>query len=244
MAQNNVVGTTGRTPSVTVGRLNPVLALAGLLCFVAADLVGAATAGVCRAPTRAVAGAGADPLVARPTRIGQVGNSGDTSEPHLHIQVQNGPTFGPAAQQGLRTYPMLLSDVELVHGEQASRPLEADPRRDDRTSAGPAADQPKPPTLRRHPQPVPPPVFQTATAPASDRDRNQRSAVPSGPAVNESVVAQVGRQLPGGVLPEGVIPSVRSVSIRSAPSRWILRPASAHLVGVLSKLPAGSRCGR
>jgi hypothetical protein len=70
--------------------------------------------------------------VERGQPIAQVGNSGDTSEPHLHLQVQNGPRFGPSAQQGLRTYPLLLRDVVLVRGGQQSTPPQADPRRDDR----------------------------------------------------------------------------------------------------------------
>jgi hypothetical protein len=71
-------------------------------------------------------------MVQRGQPIAQVGNSGDTSEPHLHLQVQNKPTFGPSVQQGLRTYPLLLSDVVLVRGGQHSTPPQADPRRDDR----------------------------------------------------------------------------------------------------------------
>jgi len=69
--------------------------------------------------------------VGRGQPIAQVGNSGSTSEPHLHLQVQNQPTFGPATR-GLRTYPMLFRDVVLVRGGQQSRPRAADPRRDDR----------------------------------------------------------------------------------------------------------------
>jgi hypothetical protein len=71
-------------------------------------------------------------MVKRGQPIAQVGNSGDTSEPHLHLQVQNGPRFGPSAQQGLRTYPLLLRDVVLVRGGQQATPLHVDPRRDDR----------------------------------------------------------------------------------------------------------------
>jgi murein DD-endopeptidase MepM/ murein hydrolase activator NlpD len=41
-------------------------------------------------------------MVKRSQPIAQVGNSGDTSEPHLHVQVQNGPKFGPSAQRGCR----------------------------------------------------------------------------------------------------------------------------------------------
>ena len=69
--------------------------------------------------------------VERGQPIAQVGNSGSTSEPHLHLQVQNQPTSGPSTQ-GLRTYPMLLREVELVRGREGSRPMLADPRRDNR----------------------------------------------------------------------------------------------------------------
>jgi murein DD-endopeptidase MepM/ murein hydrolase activator NlpD len=71
-------------------------------------------------------------VVERGESIAQVGNSGNTSEPHLNVQVQNGPKFGPSAQQGLRTYPLLLRDVVLVRGGQRSTPVQANPRRDDR----------------------------------------------------------------------------------------------------------------
>jgi Peptidase family M23 len=74
--------------------------------------------------------AAGDP-VQRGQPIAQVGNSGSTSEPHLHLQIQNQPTFGPTTL-GLRTYPMLLRDVVLVRGGHQSEPPEADPRRDDR----------------------------------------------------------------------------------------------------------------
>jgi murein DD-endopeptidase MepM/ murein hydrolase activator NlpD len=69
--------------------------------------------------------------VQRGQPIAQVGNSGSTSEPHLHLQIQNQPTFGPTTLD-LRTYPMLLRDVVLIRGGQQSEPPEADPRRDDR----------------------------------------------------------------------------------------------------------------
>jgi hypothetical protein len=40
--------------------------------------------------------------------IGQVGDSGNSDEPHLHIQVQNKPTFDVEAHD-IRTYPMLFA---------------------------------------------------------------------------------------------------------------------------------------
>jgi hypothetical protein len=56
--------------------------------------------------------------------IGRVGDSGNSDEPHLHLQVQNTPTFD-VQDRGVRTYPMLF--------EGATVP---DPRRGD--SVGPA----------------------------------------------------------------------------------------------------------
>jgi len=76
---------------------------------------------------------GVGDVVERGQPIAQVGNSGSTSEPHLRVQFQNGPKYDPSAQQGLRTYPLLLRDVVLVRGGQQSTPVQADPRRDDRT---------------------------------------------------------------------------------------------------------------
>ena len=62
--------------------------------------------------------------------LAQVGNSGNTSEPHLHLQVQNVPTFD-GADAGIRTYPILYSDTVLVRdGEEHARG-EVDARRND-----------------------------------------------------------------------------------------------------------------
>jgi peptidase M23-like protein len=62
--------------------------------------------------------------------LARVGNSGNTSEPHLHIQVQNRPGFA-VDQVGLRTYPILFRDTLLVRGGEVTRG-DADTRRDDR----------------------------------------------------------------------------------------------------------------
>lgn len=45
--------------------------------------------------------------------IGQVGDSGSSGEPHLHLQVQNRPTFD-LEDRGLRTYPMLFRDATVA----------------------------------------------------------------------------------------------------------------------------------
>jgi len=44
--------------------------------------------------------------------IGQVGDSGNSDEPHLHIQVQNTPTFDVESRD-IRTYPMLFDGATV-----------------------------------------------------------------------------------------------------------------------------------
>jgi Peptidase family M23 len=56
--------------------------------------------------------------VRRGQPLARVGNSGNTDEPHLHLQVQNRPTFQRRPNfkygdfEGFRTYPMVFRDVE------------------------------------------------------------------------------------------------------------------------------------
>jgi len=64
--------------------------------------------------------------------LGLLGNSGNTSEPHVHIQVQNQPTFDIDHTDGLRTYPILFRGARLVRDETAKTPTAADVRRGDR----------------------------------------------------------------------------------------------------------------
>jgi len=46
--------------------------------------------------------------------IANCGNSGNTSQPHLHIQAQNQPdAFAP----GAKTYPILFRDVTCVRSK-------------------------------------------------------------------------------------------------------------------------------
>ena len=52
-------------------------------------------------------------------RLALVGNSGNTSEPHLHIQVRT-PAGFDAADAGTRTYlPILFRDTVLIRGGEA-----------------------------------------------------------------------------------------------------------------------------
>jgi hypothetical protein len=71
--------------------------------------------------------------------IAEVGNSGNTSEPHLHIQAQSiGTGVGDIATtdiaaiiRTLHTYPLVFSNMLLTRRSTESRPANADPRRGD-----------------------------------------------------------------------------------------------------------------
>lgn len=60
--------------------------------------------------------------------VARVGNSGNTSEPHLHIQVQDRPDFDRAA----RTLPLVYRGASLRRAGARSAPALVDLRRDDR----------------------------------------------------------------------------------------------------------------
>jgi murein DD-endopeptidase MepM/ murein hydrolase activator NlpD len=60
--------------------------------------------------------------------VGECGNSGNTSQPRLHLQVQSGPDV-PVA--GVRTFPVLFRDVVRRRGETRERLRSADLRRND-----------------------------------------------------------------------------------------------------------------
>ena len=78
--------------------------------------------------------------------IARVGNSGNTSEPHLHIQAQNaGSGVGdiatmdiPTIIRTLHTYPLVFSNMVLTRRGTVSRPASADPRRGDLCYGPPA----------------------------------------------------------------------------------------------------------
>jgi murein DD-endopeptidase MepM/ murein hydrolase activator NlpD len=71
--------------------------------------------------------------------IAKVGNSGNTTEPHLHIQAQTiGTGIGdvatmdaPAVFRTLHTNPLVFTDVVLTRRGSKSQPVNADPRRGD-----------------------------------------------------------------------------------------------------------------
>ena len=64
--------------------------------------------------------------------LGRVDNSGNSDEPHLHVQAQISPTFDvikPPA--GLRTYPLVFDNVDIRRGGSALLRALADLRRGD-----------------------------------------------------------------------------------------------------------------
>jgi hypothetical protein len=73
---------------------------------------------------------GVGDVVRRGQPLARVGNSGNTSEPHLHIQVQNRGDFQNTLG-AQRTYPVLFSNTVLIRGGDAGSPGDADPRRND-----------------------------------------------------------------------------------------------------------------
>jgi murein DD-endopeptidase MepM/ murein hydrolase activator NlpD len=67
--------------------------------------------------------------VRRGQPIAACGNSGNTSEPHLHLQVQTAPVF---AERGLTTVPIALRDIELNRWGRHRRGTIGNLRRNDR----------------------------------------------------------------------------------------------------------------
>jgi hypothetical protein len=72
-------------------------------------------------------------------QIARVGNSGNTTEPHIHIHVQNMATgvgdvrtVDPAETlRNLHTYQLVFRDATLIRGGEESHPAAVDPRRGD-----------------------------------------------------------------------------------------------------------------
>jgi hypothetical protein len=63
--------------------------------------------------------------------IGLVGDSGNSDEPHLHIQVQSSPSFA-IADDDLETFPILFRDTIVIRDDVAHPRTNADVRRGDR----------------------------------------------------------------------------------------------------------------
>jgi hypothetical protein len=72
--------------------------------------------------------------VRRGAPFARVGNSGNTSEPHLHLQVQSGPALMTADGRGwtrdLRTFPIELRDTDRIRDGKHTSPAR-DLRRND-----------------------------------------------------------------------------------------------------------------
>jgi murein DD-endopeptidase MepM/ murein hydrolase activator NlpD len=58
--------------------------------------------------------------------VARVGNSGNTAEPHLHLQVQDGPRLmapdGHGWTSGLRTFPIELRTTVRIRGGARTTP--------------------------------------------------------------------------------------------------------------------------
>jgi murein DD-endopeptidase MepM/ murein hydrolase activator NlpD len=62
--------------------------------------------------------------------IGLVGDSGNSDEPHLHVQVQSSPTF-EIGNDDLETFPILFRDTIVIRDDAAHPRTTADVRRGD-----------------------------------------------------------------------------------------------------------------
>ncbi len=65
-------------------------------------------------------------------QVARCGNSGNTSEPHLHFQIQDRAKFD---FDNTRTFPILFRDVTRIRNGLAKRLIEADVRRNDKIIA-------------------------------------------------------------------------------------------------------------
>jgi murein DD-endopeptidase MepM/ murein hydrolase activator NlpD len=66
--------------------------------------------------------------------LARVGNSGNSDEPHLHIQVQDSRSVD-IHHGGVHTYPILFRNVVLIRDGAVTHPARADLRRGDRFRA-------------------------------------------------------------------------------------------------------------
>lgn len=65
--------------------------------------------------------------VKRGQAIARCGNSGNTTFPHLHIQIQDKPAFGG---KDVRTFPITFADADRIRGAQSASPADALRRND------------------------------------------------------------------------------------------------------------------
>jgi tRNA A-37 threonylcarbamoyl transferase component Bud32 len=72
--------------------------------------------------------------------IAKSGNSGNTSGPHLHLQVQSGPDF---SAPDLRTYPILFRDVTCMRSKRPRSDAPFFVRRNDRIISESLAETPR-----------------------------------------------------------------------------------------------------
>ncbi len=68
--------------------------------------------------------------VTREHAVARVGNSGDSAEPHVHIEVRDSPDPG-LRRAGVRTFPIRFTDVVVTRGGHTSLPAAVDLRRGD-----------------------------------------------------------------------------------------------------------------
>ncbi len=68
-------------------------------------------------------------------QLGSVGNSGNTSEPHLHVQVQNRPTLDFPKVDDIDTTPIVFAHAAVTRAGTTTTPARADLRRGDDFSA-------------------------------------------------------------------------------------------------------------
>jgi murein DD-endopeptidase MepM/ murein hydrolase activator NlpD len=71
--------------------------------------------------------------------IAKAGNSGNTSHPHLHLQVQSGPDF---SAPDLKTYPIVFRDVACIRSKRPRADAPFSVRRNDRIIKEPLAEMP------------------------------------------------------------------------------------------------------
>src|SRR5262249_3039531 len=64
--------------------------------------------------------------------LAKCGNSGNTSHPHLHIQVQDAPRIFVTGKRDARTYPILFRDATRLRAGQAADGAPFLVRRNDR----------------------------------------------------------------------------------------------------------------